>query len=401
MTHQVVIVGAGPAGLSAAYTLCKAGLSDVVVLERDVTPGGVPRYCGHAGFGIGEFYRPLTGPGFVRALTRRASGVEIRTGTTVLALEPSGTLLVSTSEGIRRIAAQAVLIATGIRETPRSARLVSGTRPWGVTTTGAFQEIVQVTGRAPFRRPVIVGSELVAFSNLLTARHVGVRPVALIEEAEIWEVPPFAARAASLMFRTELLGRTKLLEIVGKDRVEAVILQGPDGRRTLACDGVIFSGRFVPEATLARTAPLQMDRGTNGPCIDSFWRCSDPAYFAAGNVLRSVESAGWAAWEGREVAAAIRRALNNDLPSPEVAIPIRPEGRLRYIYPQRVICDLREDMLTLYGRAAGWADGTLRVNANGVTIATKRLRKRPGARVSIRVPASSLRRCRSLVAVLE
>lgn len=90
---------------------------------------------------------------------------------------------VLTPVGIQVLEAQRVLLALGTRETPRAARLVSGTRPWGVFTTGALQQLVYLAGFKPCTRAVIVGSELVSFSNLLTMRHAGIRPLAMLEES--------------------------------------------------------------------------------------------------------------------------------------------------------------------------------------------------------------------------
>jgi cation diffusion facilitator CzcD-associated flavoprotein CzcO len=156
--RSVVIIGAGPAGLTAARALAAAGLRDVLVLEREQDAGGVPRHCGHPGFGMVDFKRFLTGPAYARRLADAAAGAEIRTGVSVLRLAAGGSLEVSGPNGIEALQARAVLIATGTRETPRSARLVSGSRPSGVLTTGALQQMVYLAGLKPFERPVIVGS---------------------------------------------------------------------------------------------------------------------------------------------------------------------------------------------------------------------------------------------------
>src|SRR3546814_16232694 len=74
-----------------------------------------------------------------------------------------------------------LLLATGVRETSRAARLIGGARPLGVVTTGALQSLVYLAGRRPFERPVILGTELVSFSALLTCRPAGIRPVAMVE----------------------------------------------------------------------------------------------------------------------------------------------------------------------------------------------------------------------------
>jgi hypothetical protein len=181
--------------------------------------------------------------------------------------------------------------------------------------------------------------------------------------------------------------------------VEGVLLDDTNGRRELACDGVIFSGNFVPEAALVRGADLAIDPQTGGPAIDAFWRCSDPAYFAAGNVLRPVETAGWSSREGQWVADAIRRALSGELPDSAASVSVRTGGRLRYAYPQH----LHPSALhaRLYGRAAGPHRGMLQVMANGVRVAERRVSRRPQARLAIDVPATALAGCSAIDIILE
>src|SRR3546814_15700379 len=86
-----------------------------------------------------------------------------------------------------------LLLATGVRESSRAARLIGGQRPLGVVTTGALQSLVYLAGQRPFRRPVILGSELVSFSALLTCRHAGILPVAMVEEKPRTHARRFAA----------------------------------------------------------------------------------------------------------------------------------------------------------------------------------------------------------------
>ncbi|MDJ0391550.1 FAD/NAD(P)-binding oxidoreductase [Roseomonas sp. E05] len=385
--RDAIIIGAGPAGLSAARILAGAG-RDVLVLERNPEPGGLPRFCGHLGWGMLDFHRLWTGPAYARALVQAAGRAEIRTGASVTALLPGGGVEVSLPEGIQRLQARAVLLAAGIREMPRGARLLSGTRPWGVVSTGAFQEMVYAGGVVPFRHPVVVGTELVSFSALLTARHAGIRPLVMIEEND-----RITARRPGDWVARHLLGvpvrlGTKLLAIEGQGRVEAVRLAHAGGEERLACDGVILSGRFVPEATLARAGHLTVDPATGGPLVDSAWRCSDPAFFAAGNVLRSVEHSGAAALEGRAAAHAMLRALAGELPSPDAAVPVTPGGALRYVYPQRLLPGAAP--LRLYARAAAEHRGRLRVLADGRLVHERRLHALPERRLTLTLPAGAL-----------
>src|SRR5262249_16892967 len=119
-------------------------------------------------------------------------------------------------------------------------------------------------------------------------------------------------------------------------RVDSVDLETSEGARRIACDGVLFTGRFIPEAALERTSHLDMDPHSGGPVVDQFGRCSDPAYYAAGNLLRPVETAGWCWREGRDIAAAIAADLEGRLPRRVAAAVVRVASPLKYAVPQRV-----------------------------------------------------------------
>ena len=72
-TGPVVIVGAGPAGLAAALELRRRGVADVLVLEREAEPGGIPRHAQHQGFGLRDLRRPLSGPSYARRYAELAA----------------------------------------------------------------------------------------------------------------------------------------------------------------------------------------------------------------------------------------------------------------------------------------------------------------------------------------
>src|SRR5260370_42111530 len=135
----------------------------------------------------------MTGPAYARhyAAVAAEAGAAIKCRTTVTALShgrgpatspaPLQARLASPA-GIPTVAAGAVLLATGCRERPRSARLVPGDRPAGVMTTGELQQRVYLAGERLAGRALIVGAEHVSFSALLTLAHAGAQATALVTE---------------------------------------------------------------------------------------------------------------------------------------------------------------------------------------------------------------------------
>ena len=319
---DVAVVGGGPAGLAAATVLKRRAVGRVVVIERETEAGGIPRHCAHSPFGMREFTRIMTGPRYARRLTQAAleAGVDLRTASDVVGIAPGSIATISAPGGVYRLRARRLVLATGVREATRAARLVSGSRPAGICNTGALQAMVTLKKMLPFRRPLVVGSELVGFSALLTCLAAGIRPVAMIEEAAR-AVARFPCRLFPLLANIPLLLATRLVRIEGARRVSAAVIAGPDGaERTIACDGVLFTGRFTPEASLVRTAGLAFDTASGGPAVDQYGRCSDPACFAAGNLLRPVETAGWSWREGTEIGGWVADDLAGRLPAPQQEI---------------------------------------------------------------------------------
>ena len=206
----VVVVGAGPAGLAAALELRRRGVADVLVLEREAAPGGIPRHAQHQGFGLRDLRRPLSGPRYARRYAElvAAAGAELRTETMVTGWSPGGPLELTGPRGREQLEPAAVVLATGCRERPRSARLVPGSRPEGVMTTGTLQQLVYLKGLTPGARAVVVGAEHVSFSALLTLAHGGARTVGMVTELPRHQSLALFRAGTALRFRTPLWTRT-------------------------------------------------------------------------------------------------------------------------------------------------------------------------------------------------
>jgi thioredoxin reductase len=355
---EVLIVGAGPAGLAAAVALRETGIGPIVVAERDPEPGGVPRHTHHLGFGLRDLHRAGDGPRYAAAYAARAArlGVDLRTCTTVLGWVPEDggadahglSVEVTGPDGPGTVTAKAVLLATGCRERPRSARLVAGDRPLGVLTTGMLQQLVHGRQQPVGRTAVVVGAEHVSYSAVLTLAHAGVATAALVTEEPRHQT--FAALHAmtALRFRVPVLTSTRVAAVLGRPRVEAVELTDLEGGkvRRLPCDTVVFSGDWIPDHELARTLGVVVDPATRGPLVDQRLRTSVPGVFAAGNLLHGAETADLAALEGRHAAASIADFLAGDSwpgggtappARPAAAVPVGCEPPLRWVTPGLVV----------------------------------------------------------------
>jgi thioredoxin reductase len=333
---DVVVVGAGPAGLTAAAELSRRGVERVVVVEREAIAGGIPRHSDHLGYGRRDLRRVLTGPSYARLLTSRAvgSGADLRLRSMVTDWAGDTSLMVTSPQGRYRLDADAIVLATGARERPRSARLVPGDRPNGVLTTGLLQSLVTVHGRTIEGPAVVVGAELVSWSAALTLRHAGVRQVSMVTSYPRPEIQRPLAVAGRSLLRVRLSTSTRVARVIGSDQVEAVeLVDNVTGRRwSEACRTVVFTGDWVPDHELATMAGLDGDPAHRGPSVDTGLRTSLRGVFAAGNLVHPVDTADVAALDGRHAAAMVSRHLSGR-DNPGTAVPLLVEPPLRWISP--------------------------------------------------------------------
>lgn len=338
----VLIVGAGPAGLAAALELERRGVRGLLVVEREGEMGGTPRFCHHTGFGWHDLRRLYSGPDYARTYRQRidAAGVEVRTSTMVTGWCAPRTVSVSGPAGVQQIEADAILLATGCRERPASARLVPGDRPAGLFTTGSLQRFVYEYGQQVGRRAVVVGAELVSLSAVLTLAHSHSQVTAMVTEHPGHQIYfPFAPVIwyAQRRLGAHLMPRTRISRIVGQRRVEAIECTHLDTGQTdvVPCDTVVFTGAWIPEHELVRNGGLVLDDATQGPQVDPALRTSVAGVFAAGNLLHGAQTADYAALEGRRAAQSIAHFLAATT-WPQRGIPIKAMGPVAWITPNRV-----------------------------------------------------------------
>ena len=411
---QLAVVGGGPAGLAAAIAAKKAGLDDILILERGETLGGILQQCIHAGFGLHTFSQELTGPEYAQRFIDEAEalGIESLCNAMVLDITPERVLTVTGREiGLQRIRAQAVILAMGCRERPRGALNIPGTRPAGIFSAGTAQHLVNVEGFLPGRDVVILGSGDI---GLIMARRMTLEGARVHAVAEV--LPYSGGLKRNIVqclddFDIPLLLSTTVVEIHGRERLEGVTLAQVDERRKpiagteryIPCDTLLLSVGLLPENELSLRAGVMLDGVTGGPVVYDDLSTSVEGIFACGNVLHVHDLVDFVS---EEAAHAGQNAASYVLTRQKrgQVISLLGENGVRYTVPRYLDRENMADTVTVRFRVAQpYAHAALVAHADGILL--KRIPKRilaPGEMESFVLRKSELpEHCESIVFSVE
>lgn len=340
---QLVVIGGGPAGLAAAIAAKKAGMDDIVILERDERLGGILNQCIHNGFGLHTFHEELTGPEYAQRFIDEVKdlGIDCLLNTMVLDLDADKKVTFVNENGLQTIQADSIVLAMGCRERPRGALNIPGYRPAGIYSAGTAQKLVNIDGFMPGRNVVILGSGDI---GLIMARRMSLEGAKVHVVAEL--MPYSGGLKRNIVqclddFGIPLKLSHTIVDIKGKERVERVVLtQVDENRRPVAgteveypCDTLLLSCGLIPENELSKKAHIKMNTVTNGPLVNESLETSVPGVFACGNVLHVHDLVDFVS---QEAAVAGRRAAQyvlKDLPDTKQEIGIKTRGIVRYTVP--------------------------------------------------------------------
>ena len=364
--YDIVIIGGGPAGLSAAVAARKNGTESILILERDDKLGGILNQCIHNGFGLHTFQEELTGPEYAGRFIAQTEKLQIEYKLHTMVMDISEGKLITAmnrNEGMFQIQAKAVILAMGCRERSRGALNIPGYRPAGIFSAGTAQRLVNIEGYLPGRKVVILGSGDI---GLIMARRM------TLEGADVQVVAELMPYSGGLKrnivqclddFGIPLKLSHTVVDIKGKERVEGITLAQvdehnkpiPGTEEDYECDTLLLSCGLIPENEISRSMGVELNPVTSGPSVNESLETNIPGVFACGNVLHVHDLVDYVSEEagvaGKNAAKYIK--CGGDHADSGKEIPIVATDGVRYTVPKTLHVANMDDELTVRFRVGG------------------------------------------------
>ena len=364
MHHDIVIIGGGPAGLAAAVSARRAGVEDILILERDNVLGGILNQCIHNGFGLHTFKEELTGPEYAARYIEMVTEEKIpyRLNTMVIDINSEKEVTyINREEGLVTIKAGAVILAMGCRERPRGALNIPGYRPAGIFSAGTAQRLMNIEGYSVGKEVVILGSGDI---GLIMARRMTLEGAKVKVVAEL--MPYSGGLKRNIVqclddYDIPLKLSHTVTEIHGKERVTGITIAEVDGNRKpipgteeyYSCDTLLLSVGLIPENELTKGIGVSMNRITSGPNVNDHLQTEAEGGFACGNVLHVHDLVDYVSEEanlaGKNAAAYVKKETAGEETK---EVRLEASNGVRYTVPQSLDIRNMNDQVVVRFRVA-------------------------------------------------
>jgi thioredoxin reductase len=381
--YQVIVIGGGPAGLAASCTSAKNGAATLLI-EREAKLGGILKQCIHDGFGVLRYQEKLSGPEYAEKEIETLKGLNITvsllTFVTAIKKTKEGFILtLVTKEGIQEVSGERLILATGCRERTSKQVSIYGTNPAGVLSAGTAQYYINILGKMPTRRCVILGSGDI---GMIMARRITLEGGKVLGVFEAKPTPSGLTRNIMQClhdYDIPLYLSTTVTKVFGEERLEAVEISQvdekmkpiPNTNKIIKCDALILSVGLIPENEIAEKIQVPLSNLTKGPIVDQTLQTMVPGVYSCGNALHVNDLADYVSESG-EVAGL--NAATSRVGSPEY-VDLVIDEHFSYIVPEKL--ELNSSLKTiLYFRSrAEYTNKTLHIYVNDVEVMKRKYQK--------------------------